>query len=468
MRREVGDKMPVRIEIFDKVKESDLIVFIKEFGDDGAKFVTGFNDNQGSFSVEATIVTAPAAGGTGQATITLEGLMSTFGGPHDPGVGNAEGLSLFDSSDIGANPDLFLPAQPPGTTGLAKRLNPDAKYLACRWDLHVTPKSFLRTIKVKVTNPANGRTFEARPADTGPAVFTGRTADLSPGLATALGLGTDHKCVVEIPTPAGAQQPAPPPADVEGIVLSDIDPVFGPGMVRTLAVVTTTDKAVYWVVNKIGDNDGGQSLFRHVGNQTEVLLSDATVFPVAASDKVPADIAFELNKVMPNRLPPEATPAGNPPQVGDDINAKMFTGAVNFVDQKTGSDPRTNGGGLACAWAVNEVARRALGKPISTEDGRNGVGTGVLFDVLKAHHTQLGSASDAKPGTIIIAPQTPSTHGHVGIVGTTTSSVDATDVFSNSSNDKKFEKNYTIKKFTDTFRGKGLQVLFFALKQDQF
>jgi hypothetical protein len=458
--------MPTRIEIFDKVKEGDMIVFFKEFGDDAAKYVTAINDNQGTFSIEATFIDPPAAGAAA-GTLKLEGKMSTFGGPGDPGVKPDEGVSLFEPGEADDNLDIFLPAQPPGTTGLARRLNPNAKYLACQWDLHVTPKSFLRTIKVKVTNPATGTTLEARPADTGPASSTGRIADLSPSLATALGLDTNQKCVVVIPTPAGTADPAPPADDVDGIVLSDIDPVFGPGMLRTLSIVTAANQIVYWVINKIGNEDGGQSLLRHAGNQTEVLLTDTTVFPVQPSDKVPADVAFQLNQTMEKLGLPEQ--GGNPPQPGDNINAKMFVAAQGFKEHSTRDVPNTRDGKLACAWAVNQVTRLALGKPISAdEQGRNGLSTDGIFDVLKAHHTRLNSASEAVPGTIIIAPSTRLTHGHVGIVGTTTGGVDATAVFSNSSNDRKFEQNYTIKKFTDFFQGLGLDVLFYALKADQF
>ena len=40
-------------------------------------------------------------------------------------------------------PHLFLPKQPPGTTGLARRLNPDKRYIACRWDYDEHPKPSL-------------------------------------------------------------------------------------------------------------------------------------------------------------------------------------------------------------------------------------------------------------------------------------------------------------------------------------
>src|SRR5690349_7133021 len=241
--------MPSRIETLDKVPEGKLIATIKGFSDDDADIVTAVNNRKGSFTVEATFLGAPAS--AGGASITLDGKMSTFGGPGDTGVRPDEGLSLIDASDVAANPDLFLPAQPPGTTGLARRLNPQASYLACRWDLSATPKSFLRTIKVKVTNPANKKSADARPADTGPAIATGRIADLSPGLAATLGLKTDKTCRVAIPLPAGAGTPPAGTGVAVGVNLKKIDAtIFPKDMRRTLVVMTTSNQTTYWVANQ--------------------------------------------------------------------------------------------------------------------------------------------------------------------------------------------------------------------------
>jgi len=129
--------------------------------------------------------------------------MSTFGGPNDEGVGPHEGLALVEPGDL-ANwwwSYLFLPEVPTGTTGLARRLDPRAFYLAMRWDYGRWPKALLRNTVVRLTNPANGRQVLARPVDFGPGdgsvidgemtKDTGRVADLSPGAAAALGLRTD-------------------------------------------------------------------------------------------------------------------------------------------------------------------------------------------------------------------------------------------------------------------------------------
>jgi hypothetical protein len=123
----------------------------------------------------------------------VEGKMSTFGGPTDTGMSATEGLALFTPADL-QDPKysyLFLPTPPPGTTGLGRRLDPEKYYFACRWNYNDTPREFLRRALARVENPANGRAADARPVDWGPNASTGRVADLSPGLAKALGLQTD-------------------------------------------------------------------------------------------------------------------------------------------------------------------------------------------------------------------------------------------------------------------------------------
>ncbi len=138
------------------------------------------------------------------------GKMSVFGGPADEGVGPHEGLALVGPTDLGIWwwACLFLPASPEGTTGLARRLNPRAFYVAMRWDYSAHPKQLLRNTVVKLTNPANGLHVLARPVDFGPGdgsvidgqmtQDTGRIADLSPGAATALGLRTDEVVTCEL------------------------------------------------------------------------------------------------------------------------------------------------------------------------------------------------------------------------------------------------------------------------------
>lgn len=128
-----------------------------------------------------------------------KGKASSFGGPDDTGVSSSEGLAfIFAVEDA---PQLFLPFQPEGTTGLARRLNPYVHYVACRWDYSVTPKTVLAKGVAIVKATKTGITLAAFPADWGPHQDTGRIADLSPSLMDSLGIKTDDEVEVTFPKP---------------------------------------------------------------------------------------------------------------------------------------------------------------------------------------------------------------------------------------------------------------------------
>ena len=127
------------------------------------------------------------------------GTCSTFGGPDDTGVSPSEGLAMWYEPD--ECPWLMLGKQPSGTTGMARRLDPAVFYVACRFDYSVTPKEMLRGPQMAmVTNADTGVMRLAHIADWGPhEEQTGRAADLSPGLADSLGVGTDDEVTVMYP-----------------------------------------------------------------------------------------------------------------------------------------------------------------------------------------------------------------------------------------------------------------------------
>jgi N-acetylmuramoyl-L-alanine amidase len=144
-----------------------------------------------------------AIAGVGEAVrpslVRFRGPCSWFGGPDDMGVAPDEGLAfIYDYDDA---PYLFLDEQPPGTTGLARRLDPDVFYVACRWDYDVTPKDMLADPNLRALVRTADRAFLAWPADWGPHEDTGRAADLSPGLMQALDLMTDDGVEVIYPVP---------------------------------------------------------------------------------------------------------------------------------------------------------------------------------------------------------------------------------------------------------------------------
>jgi hypothetical protein len=132
-----------------------------------------------------------------EALLHVKGKCSWFGGPEDMGVDADEGLAFI--YDYDQAPYLFLDQQPPGTTGLARRLNTEhVYYVACRWDYDVTPKDMLAQ-DIKALVRANGKEFLAWPADWGPHEDTGRVADISHVLMRALGIETDDEVEVIYP-----------------------------------------------------------------------------------------------------------------------------------------------------------------------------------------------------------------------------------------------------------------------------
>ncbi|MEH2565350.1 N-acetylmuramoyl-L-alanine amidase [Bradyrhizobium sp. AZCC 2289] len=129
--------------------------------------------------------------------VDLAGKVSSFGGPTDEGVAPDEGLAFI--SDIDQAPQLFLPSQPKGTSGLARRLNPHVHYVACRWDYAQTPQALLLDEQALVRAVRSGIAMKAFPADWGPHESTGRIADISPGLMDDLGIKTDDEVQIIFP-----------------------------------------------------------------------------------------------------------------------------------------------------------------------------------------------------------------------------------------------------------------------------
>jgi hypothetical protein len=153
-------------------------------------------------------------------------------------------------------------------------------------------------------------------------------------------------------------------------------------------------------------------------------------------------------------LPPGKMPAAAEavaPSGG--VNAAILTKALaneGKLDSKKVTG--TNNGHLACAWAVNEVVRQALGHPI----GGN-LSTAGMFDALKSKNIGKPIKQEkATPGSIVISPTRGDTHGHVGIVGKDEK------IYSNSSEDGLFEQNYDFARWSKRYKEKlNLDVLFF-------
>jgi N-acetylmuramoyl-L-alanine amidase len=134
---------------------------------------------------------------TPQVAFQAKGKCSWFGGPQDEGVSEDEGLAFIYAYEQA--PHLFLKEQPPGTSGLARRLDPAVPYVACRWDYAITPKEMLADKDNFALVRAGKWRILAWPADWGPHETTDRIADLSPGLLDTLDIETDDEVEVIYP-----------------------------------------------------------------------------------------------------------------------------------------------------------------------------------------------------------------------------------------------------------------------------
>jgi N-acetylmuramoyl-L-alanine amidase len=131
--------------------------------------------------------------------VQLTGKVSWFGGPTDEGVDADEPLAFIHDEDD-TDGDIFLEEQPPGTTGLARKLNSEGSYyVACRWDYDQTPHDMLLTKQALVS--ARGKSIRCWPADWGPHTSTSRVADVSIATLNFLGLHTDDTVTVIFPAP---------------------------------------------------------------------------------------------------------------------------------------------------------------------------------------------------------------------------------------------------------------------------
>ena len=136
---------------------------------------------------------------------SIRGTAREWGGPDDK-WGKGGDLALLSANDLNSEAFgmYFLPAQPPGTTGLIKRLNPDSFYVNSRWNYAITPRSVLRRTMVRIwkldaSGKPVGKPVEAQAVDWGPPASEGFACDVSPAVIKALNLAPADRVELEIP-----------------------------------------------------------------------------------------------------------------------------------------------------------------------------------------------------------------------------------------------------------------------------
>ena len=221
------------------------------------------------------------------------------------------------------------------------------------------------------------------------------------------------------------------------------------------------DDVTYLLLDQFDDDAGGQLLIEIAPDEEPRLVLADTVLFAPGTDFLHTSLGQRLAT---------AFDTSERFHVDHDIrDAEVDTRLTNISDcvfeqtlacvgvLSSKSVPGTNGGRLACAWAVNEIVKRATGRPIG-----GGLSTIKMAKVLRASATQVRQ-EEAEPGTVIISPTTGGVVGHVGIVGDSAEDGDKL-VYSNSSSRALFVQNFTIQRWRARYeRSLGLQVLFYRL-----
>lgn len=252
-----------------------------------------------------------------------------------------------------------------------------------------------------------------------------------------------------------------------------VQDVLDSSMSRKLFDKAQVGEATYYLVDQ-SDEDGGETVIVRVDGGGKATVVDG----ILPEDSVSGGAGSSLSSRFSDRL---REIRGDEDQVGDDLG-----GGAAFLDQETLTDrflakaeemaddefssanaPGTDGGNLACAWAVNQVAKKALGRAIG-----GGLATAEMVKVLRRDHTLMDTPM---AGTVIISPTVTRPNGtrnigHVGVLGVINgNNVDESPIFSNSSSAAEFQQNFTLGRWRHKYvETKGLSLEIFELDPEKF
>jgi hypothetical protein len=249
-------------------------------------------------------------------------------------------------------------------------------------------------------------------------------------------------------------------ANMSGMVPPAIAKILDPDLVFRVIAQANLGTSAFYVIDQFTEN-GGQVLVKQDGNQTPVILANDTIIFPLKPGLVPPPVAVQLSASF------DAT-AGDPgpvqvpaPATDAEVCARIFAAAKQADETLvTRNALNTNNGRRACAFAVNAVVQKAIGRPIG-----GGTSTADMGEVLATTQTQVSEAQ-ITAGMIIISPTHGGNVGHVGIVGEVTNPVSATVIYSNSSSRGVFSHTFKLGGWKAFYRDrKGLPVFFYAIKK---
>lgn len=226
-----------------------------------------------------------------------------------------------------------------------------------------------------------------------------------------------------------------------------------------LIATAKADGSTYWLLAEHAQGGGHVLIAQPDGQDPKVLARDSMLVPLPAG-LVPEALVATLSPPSPVAADTPAQKAVGPAASVADLAARVLASATicnETLVTKTVSG--THNGHLACAWAVNEVVKRARGQPIG-----GGTSTAEMAKVLARVHEKIDPGKVAA-GMVVISPTQGRNVGHVGIVGELKSPLDVTPILSNSSKRGVFAQNYTLRSWTAHYKNtNGLPVDFYRLK----
>ncbi len=264
-------------------------------------------------------------------------------------------------------------------------------------------------------------------------------------------------------------------AELPDRVIEKLDPT----MQYELFEAAERDGATYYFVDQFDDFSGEMVIVRDApGQEAEIVEDLPAEDPLAGGGVLSPKLQERLRAYRGEPEGPEVPGAddalsGGGPDAQQRLNSQFHNKAVRYAGTIDANErlisrdpnaPGTSNGRLACAWAVNRVAKDSLGKQIG-----GGLATAAMDRVLDAKHKELDRP---ERGCVIISPTVTRANGtrnigHVGIVGLTDDG--ETLIFSNSSSQGEFQQNFTLTRWKSIYGDqKGLKVRFFNLGPGNF
>jgi hypothetical protein len=276
--------------------------------------------------------------------------------------------------------------------------------------------------------------------------------------------------------PQHIQQRSNAMADLPDRVIEKLDPT----MQFELFDSAEFDGATYYFVDQFDEFSGEMVIVRDAPGQMPRIVEDLPAdAPLVGGGAALSPALQERLRAYRGEPEEPEVPGADDGLIGGGVGAQQrlnaqfhnmavrYAGTINESERLISRDPNapgTNNGKLACAWAVNRVAKDSLGKEIG-----GGLATAEMVKVLDAKHTVLGSP---EPGCVIISPTVDRADGtrnigHVGVVGLTVGG--ETLICSNSSSKGEFQQNWTLTGWNGFYGDqKGLKVRFFNLAPGRF